>query len=67
MMNLQYMDKVSEYMIARSIPTLSVLTSWLENIRVAGHLWGEPAVTVGFSHKGPVMRGFEVFFVVTMN
>ena len=39
------------------------MTSSNGNIfHVTGPLWGNPTVTGGFPHKGPVTRNFDVFF-----
>ena len=45
-----------------------MMTSWHgKAFRITGHLWGEPLVSGGSPHKGPVMRSFDVFFVVIFN
>ena len=35
-------------------------------LHITGPLWGEPPVSNGFPHKGPVMRRFDASFVVSM-
>ena len=43
-------------------------TWWLKTLSVSLTLWeGNPLVTVNFLHKRPVMRMFEVLFLISLN
>ena len=45
-----------------------IMTSWHGNaFRITDLLWGNPSVTGGFPHKGPLVSKFDVLFVASLN
>ena len=65
-------SEITDYVIVHKSKQLKNIAIWLAStmpswhgntFRVTGALWGNPPVTGGFLHKGPVMRSFGVFAV----